>query len=57
MIKYIEDMEYCIEDLSSHLDEITNYLLRQYELIAHLLEQRDDLKKININLTEKYEEL
>ena len=37
--------------------EITNYLLRQYELIAHLLEQRDDLKQININLTEKYEEL
>lgn len=43
--------------LSRQLDEITNYLLRQYELIAHLLEQRDDLKQININLTEKYEEL
>mgnify|MGYP001024746421 FL=1 len=104
MIKYIEEMEYCLEDLkdtiraiakefivkpfpegvysanttqyiytqffeklydkivaqdilSRQLDEITNYLLRQYELIAHLLEQRDDLKQININLTEKYEEL
>lgn len=92
MIKYIKEMEYCLEDLkdtiraiakefilkpspegvysanttqyiytqdilSRQLDEITNYLLRQYELIAHLLEQRDDLKQININLTEKYEEL
>ena len=104
MIKYIKEMEYCLEDLkdtiraiakefilnpfpevvysanttqyiytqffeklydkivaqdilSRQLDEITNYLLRQYELIAHLLEQRDDLKQINTNLTEKYEEL